>query len=38
MWDGCDRSGNRVKTGVYLVLASTSDGKSGVVTKIFVEK
>ena len=38
VWDGCDRSGNRVKTGVYLVLASTSDGKSGVVTKIFVVK
>ena len=38
VWDGCDRSGNRVKTGVYLVLASTSDGKSGVVTKILVVK
>ena len=37
-WDGCDRKGNRVKTGVYLVFASsTATGKqSGVVTKILV--
>lgn len=37
-WDGRDRNGNRVKTGVYLVFASsTATGKqSGVVTKILV--
>ena len=37
-WDGRDRKGNRVKTGVYLVFASsTTTGKqSGVVTKILV--
>lgn len=37
-WDGRDRKGNRVKTGVYLVFASSSaTGKqSGVVTKILV--
>lgn len=38
-WDGCDRSGNRVKTGVYYVFASSGDnGESskGVVTKILV--
>lgn len=37
-WDGRDRNGNRVKTGVYLVFASSSaTGKqSGVVTKILV--
>ena len=37
-WDGRDRKGNRVKTGVYLVFASsTATGKqSGVVTKILV--
>ena len=37
-WDGCDASGNRVKTGVYYVFASQSDGSdsSGAVTKILV--
>ena len=37
-WDGRDRSGNRVKTGVYLVFASSggSSKQSGVVTKILV--
>lgn len=40
VWDGCDGSGRRVKTGVYLVFASNgdSDGGSsqGAVTKIMV--
>lgn len=37
-WDGRDRKGNRVKTGVYLVFASSSatGSQSGVVTKILV--
>ncbi len=37
-WDGCDASGNRVKTGVYYVFASNSDTGSNmsVVTKILV--
>ena len=37
-WDGRDRNGKRVKTGVYLVFASSSasDSQSGVVTKILV--
>ena len=35
-WDGRGRDGKRVKTGVYLVFVSSSDGKSGVVTKIMV--
>ncbi len=35
VWDGCDASGSRVKSGVYYVLAS--DGSSdAVVTKILV--
>lgn len=36
VWDGCNSSGERVKTGVYFVLASQSDDntKNGVVTKI----
>lgn len=37
-WDGCDRGGQRVKTGVYYVFASQSDqgSSSGAVTKILV--
>lgn len=37
-WDGRDRNGKRVKTGVYLVFASSSasGSQSGVVTKILV--
>lgn len=36
-WDCCDEYGNRVKTGVYLVLCSRADGGSeAVVTKIAV--
>ena len=39
-WDGCDGSGNRVKTGVYYVFASQngSGASSGAVTKILVVK
>lgn len=42
VWDGCNDSGQRVRTGVYYVFASTgSDGSGGgkeakVVTKILV--
>lgn len=37
-WDGCNSSGQRVRTGVYFVYASQSDGSqsSGAVTKILV--
>ncbi len=35
-WDGRTASGERVKTGIYLVYASQSGGNSGVVTKIMV--
>ncbi len=37
-WDGCDASGERVKTGVYYVFASQNENgdASGVVTKIMV--
>jgi flagellar hook assembly protein FlgD len=39
-WDGCDASGNRVKTGVYYVFASQNENgsSSGAVTKILVVK
>lgn len=38
VWDGCNRDGSRVRTGVYMVLASQGvDGSSeGAVTKIVV--
>lgn len=37
-WDGCDSSGNRVRTGVYLVFASqnSNGNSSGAVAKIMV--
>lgn len=37
-WDGCDSSGNRVKTGVYLVFASqnATGSNKGAVAKIMV--
>jgi ligand-binding sensor domain-containing protein len=38
VWNCRTHRGNRVATGVYLVLASTSDGSEGVVTKIAVVK
>lgn len=34
IWQGTDFSGNRVKTGVYLVFASNEDGSKKTVTKI----
>jgi len=38
IWDGCDASGNRVKSGVYYVFASqnASGSSSSAVTKILV--
>ena len=35
-WDGCDRTGNRVASGVYMVTTATSDGKKGTVCKIAI--
>ena len=34
VWDGKAPNGERVKSGVYYVWASSSDGKEGVVSKI----
>lgn len=34
VWDGKDLSGNRPKSGVYLVFASSRDGAESMVTKI----
>ena len=35
-WDGCDRKGRRVASGIYMVVTATSDGKKGTVCKIAV--
>lgn len=35
-WDGCDRHGNRVASGIYMVVTATSDGKKGTVCKIAI--
>lgn len=35
-WDGCDKKGRRVASGVYMVVTATSDGKKGTVCKIAV--
>lgn len=35
-WDGCDRSGKRVASGVYMVLTAKSDGSKGTVCKIAI--
>ena len=35
-WDGCDKKGRRVASGVYMVVTATSDGKSGIVIKIAI--
>lgn len=33
-WDGHDKSGKRVASGIYMVASATSDGKKGTVCKI----
>ena len=35
-WDGNDRNGHRVASGIYMVVTATSDGKKGTVCKIAV--
>ena len=37
-WDGKDKSGHRVASGVYNVITATSDGNKGVVCKIAIIK
>lgn len=36
VWDGKDIRGVRVKTGIYLIFATTDDGADGVVAKVAV--
>ncbi len=35
-WDTCDQQGRRVASGVYMIMASTEDGKKGVVSKVAI--
>ena len=35
-WDGCDRQGRHVASGVYMVITATRDGNKGTVCKIAV--
>jgi hypothetical protein len=35
-WDGCDQSGNRVASGIYMVAIATNSGDKGTVCKIAV--
>lgn len=35
-WDGCDLKGRKVASGVYMVMAATSEGKKGVVCKVAI--
>ena len=35
-WNGCDKKGKRVVSGVYMVETATQEGKKGVVCKIAI--
>ena len=37
-WNGKNLNGVRVKTGVYLILATDKEGKKGVAGKVLVVK
>lgn len=37
-WDGKDKKGNRVASGVYNVITATQDGKKGTVCRIAIVK
>lgn len=38
IWDGKDKNGKSVASGIYMVATATSDGKKGIVCKIAVVK
>lgn len=35
-WDGCDKKGRRVASGIYMVVTATKDGDKGTVCKIAI--
>lgn len=35
-WDGCDKKGRRVASGVYMVVTATNTGEKGTVCKIAI--
>ena len=35
-WDGCNKSGQRVASGIYMVVTATSTGQKGTVCKIAI--
>ncbi|MFC2774023.1 MAG: FlgD immunoglobulin-like domain containing protein, partial [Segatella oris] len=35
-WDGCNKNGQRVASGIYMVEVATQDGHKGVVCKIAI--
>lgn len=35
-WDGCDKQGRRVASGIYNVMTATSDGSKGTVCKVAI--
>ena len=36
VWDGCDKKGRRVASGVYMAATATKDGNKGTVCKIAI--
>jgi hypothetical protein len=36
LWNGCDRNGKKVASGVYMVNVATASGERGIVTKISI--
>ena len=38
VWDGCDKKGRRVASGIYMVATATSSGEKGTVCKIAIVK
>lgn len=36
VWDGCDKKGRRVASGIYMVATATKDGEKGTVCKIAI--
>ena len=36
IWDGCDKKGRRVTSGVYMVVTATNKGEKGTVCKIAI--